>query len=297
MIAWYIARMLYYTRDEDECAEIANWILENYPKEVEPCAAALVILGELRMTMHNKPDEGEPYFRRLADEYGESDEAPAALNRLANAYLRKKNIAKAKALGDEIRAKWSESWWSRQAYETLTASNAITKVHGAPSPMTEDERKWEELRPLHSGVRSQIPEGLKVAHLKEYCGPWAYYRACQKLSKPCTPTEAFQHCGLGSQGSWSFGDLVNAFESTGGLEVTAQEMGHEQLGQLATPGDRSLILHMNNHYMVLESSDASGVVLSDAQGSAQRMTWERLRIHWDGYVLNAGAAIAPAVGQ
>jgi len=77
LIAYDLANMLYRAPDRDACKRVCDWIVKQYPNEAEGSARALILLGNLRRVAAGDFDGAEPYFRQLAEKYGDLDLVPA----------------------------------------------------------------------------------------------------------------------------------------------------------------------------------------------------------------------------
>jgi len=283
MIAYDWAIMLYKAPDSKSCQEVCEWILKKFPTEVEPCAMALIAMGEIRMSKSGDLAGAEPFFRRAAKEYGSREEVPSALCRLAVRHWQTDDFEKAKSIADEVRSTWPESRGAFEAYGLLS-NGQMWRVFGAPKDLTGPERRWKALQDWERGTATDLPDDLQAAQVS-YCGPWAFKRVCEKMSVSCSPAEALRRCETkGWSRASSLGDVSRAFEGVG-LKTTAQEMGIEELRALASQEGKEIILHMPQHYMVVESADDQGLVLSDFRHAARRMSYARLAFYWDGYLL------------
>jgi TolA-binding protein len=282
LIAYDLANMLYRAPAREECKLACEWIVKQYPKEAEGSARALILLGNLRRVIASDFDGAEPYFRQLAEKYGDLDLAPATFLEWAGDYFGHGDPAKAKALLDEVRTKWPKSVWSLRTREIL-GQREMTSLFGEPPALTDEEKKWQAVRAWEKNPEAPLPDDLEEAHIARFCGPWSVWWVCEQLGAALSPAEAARKCASKGGGT-SLGDLARAFEAAG-LKVAAQEMGMEEMKALAAQPGKKVILHLPDHYMVVESVDDKGIVLSDSSNQSQRLSFERLAIYWDGYLL------------
>jgi tetratricopeptide (TPR) repeat protein len=284
LLAYDVADMLYRAAAFEVCKTVCEWIVKQYPDEAEANARALVLLGHMRWMYAKDRDGAEQYFRQAAEKSSTSDLVPEAFWSLAENHLgAAANPGKAKALLEEVRTKWPKSEWSVKARQ-MRCRGDLVSLFGQPTSATPDEEKWQALRKWEANPLEALPEGLEDVHLAKFCGPWSVRRVCGQLGVALTPAEAMRRCPSKPGGISSLGDLTQAFEASG-LKVTAQEMGMEEMRALAAQPGKKLILHMPRHFMVVESVDEKGIVLSDATNPSYRISFERLAIYWDGYLL------------
>ena len=271
-----------------------NWLLKQFPAEPEPCARALSLIGSVEIWISKDLEAAEAAIRRLGKNYPTSDLAPASFYQLARAYYSKERYEEAYGLAQEVRTRWSQSSWSAKSHK-MQVSPRMGKLRvSANAAPTEIEKEW--VVALSSG--SAIDE-YELAQREQQqwefskpCGPWAFYRLCQRLGASCSPAEALRSCKVASDGTTTFGNLASGFRAIG-LKADAMELGMNQLQAMARQDGAELLLHFAGHYMVLESVDENGVVLSDALRQERRMSFRRLGAHWDGYALS----VVPGAGS
>jgi TolA-binding protein len=284
LIAFDLANMVYRAANFEACKTVCEWIVKQYPDEAEANVRALVLLGHMRWMYAKDRDGAEQYFRQAAEKSSTSDLVPEAFWSLAENHLgAAANPGKAKALLEEVRTKWPKSEWSVKARQ-MRCRGDLVSLFGQPTSATPDEEKWQALRKWEANPSEALPEGLEDVHLAKFCGPWSLWRVCGQLGVALTPAEAMRRCPSKPGGISSLGDLTQAFEASG-LKVMAQEMGIEEMKALAAQPGKKVILHMPRHFMVVESVDDKGIVLSDSSDPSQRLSFERLAIYWDGYLL------------
>ena len=243
----------------EKAREAALWVSERYGSLGEPAAIALAVQGRLSLHVDRDLDQAETSFRRISKG---SEKAPATLFELA---LQLRAVVgreqKSRLLLEEIREQWPLSPWAQRAAEALGISGAETSVR--------------------KKVRQQLAQKQAPA-----CGPYALRRVCERLGVSCSAAQARALCPVDGQGRSSLLAIKRGLEAKG-LQAQGRMLDLARLRDLA-PGEAA-VLHLRDHFVVLESLEEGRAVLSDWRQDRRVMNLERLAAHWDGYAVVVAA--------
>lgn len=287
-LGYDLAEMAFWAGEFELSEEMAKWVLEEYPEAGEACAISLALLGDICLNLKHDVEGAQTYFRRIVDDYGFSEQAPAALYRLGCHLEQRGEYRWAEGVFNEVRRYWPSSKWSEKSLEIQGMREMVDAL--GPVRVSAGLDRERPAVSVAADRRDLISPESRMA-----CGPFAFYRACRDLGVSCTLSEAQELCRVSETGESSFKDLASAFAAKG-LMVEGARLGREDLDRLANAQGRSVVLHLRGrgHFMLLSSSSDSGVDVRDRLGT-YRLGPQRLQYRWGGYALVVSPAGSASV--
>ena len=270
-----LAGILFEANKPEACREVCRWTLENYPEQRQAASFAMAFIGDIDLNYYGLPEAAEPVYRELLERYPESEQCPAALFRLGKWHFARGDRGKGCEVLREVCERWPQSQRAPQALQMLSYPD-VAATYGAPKALSSTGEGKSFFRSLFARRSKLAPVVAQAEPERKDCGAHAISRVCERLG--VSPT------GEPAAGQLSFADMARQLRAAG-LSVRASEMSLEALRDLGGQQGRGAILHMRDHFVVLEGFEGEQALLSDSRYGQRRMRPEKLLALWDGYVL------------